>query len=453
MRRISVWSVLLASTIAMSTATTAYADSQWAAATTTFPGNIRAGSREVPVKPGDKTVVAIKNLQAGTTVTMLNGTEVLTPKPLTADEKGNLNIPLTVPADAATGLHPLTVITQNPASVSQVMLKLSRIVPPKNTEAFRLQTTSVGERAYQSAVSADGKLFVTSARGPKDGSRLMRLNAGTLAIEAEATLPKDKKGEQIGVFGVGVDNAHNQVWTTNTLAETVTVYDAKTLSVVKVFPEGSVSHPRDVVIDEANNRAYVSAALTGFVEVYDTKTLEHIGQLEFVVERGKNLFNSTDLTLDSAGGKLYGVSRDTPWVGWIDLKTGKSTTVKVPQAQGATDIARDPQTGSLYVASQETNNIVVLDADGKVLADTYIGAGGVSVVWDPLTSQVFAATRAGGTVAVLNKDGKLVANIPMDNTPNNLTAGPDGAVYLVSMYGTTGDKVQTGSVTKITAQK
>lgn len=453
MRRISVWSVLLASTIAMSTATTAYADSQWAAATTTFPGNIRAGSREVPVKPGDKTVVAIKNLQAGTTVTMLNGTEVLTPKPLTADEKGNLNIPLTVPADAATGLHPLTVITQNPASVSQVILKLSRIVPPKNTEAFRLQTTSVGERAYQSAVSADGKLFVTSARGPKDGSRLMRLNAGTLAIEAEATLPKDKKGEQIGVFGVGVDNAHNQVWTTNTLAETVTVYDAKTLSVVKVFPEGSVSHPRDVVIDEANNRAYVSAALTGFVEVYDTKTLEHIGQLEFVVERGKNLFNSTDLTLDSAGGKLYGVSRDTPWVGWIDLKTGKSTTVKVPQAQGATDIARDPQTGRLYVASQETNNIVVLDADGKVLADTYIGAGGVSVVWDPLTSQVFAATRAGGTVAVLNKDGKLVANIPMDNTPNNLTAGPDGAVYLVSMYGTTGDKVQTGSVTKITAQK
>lgn len=87
MRRISVWSVLLASTIAMSTATTAYADSQWAAATTTFPGNIRAGSREVPVKHGDKTVVAIKNLQAGTTVTMLNGTEVLTPKPLTADEK------------------------------------------------------------------------------------------------------------------------------------------------------------------------------------------------------------------------------------------------------------------------------------------------------------------------------------------------------------------------------
>ncbi|WP_449550965.1 YncE family protein [Lelliottia amnigena] len=453
MRRISVRSVLLASTIVMSTATTAYADSQWEAATTTFPGSIRAGSRDIPVKPGDKTVITIKSLQTGATVTMLNGAEVLTPKPLTADEKGNLTIPLTVPADAATGLHPLTVITQNPASVSQVMLKLSQIIPPKNTEAFRLQTLPVGERAYQSAFSADGKLFVTSARGPKDGSRLMRLNAGTLAVEAEATLPKDKKGEQIGVFGIGVDNVHNQVWTTNTLAETVTVYDAKNLSVVKVFPEGSVVHPRDVIIDEAHNRAYVSAALTGFIEVYDTKTLEHIGQMEFVTNRGRDPFYSTDLALDSAGGKLYGVSRDTPWVGWIDLKTGKSTTVKIPQAQGATDIARDPKTGRLYVVSQETNNVVVLDADGKVLADTYIGAGGVSVVWDPVTSQVFAATRAGGTVAVLNKDGKLVANIPMDDTPNHLTAAPDGAVYLVSMYGTTGDKTQTGSVTKITPKK
>lgn len=453
MKRISVRSVLLASTIAMSTVTTAYADSQWATATTTFPGSIRAGSREVPVQPGDKTVITIKSLQAGATITMLNGAEVLTPEPLTADEKGNLTIPLTVPANAATGLHPLTVITQNPASVSQVMLKLSQVVPPKNTEAFRLQTTPVGERAYQSAISTDGKLFVTSARGPKDGSRLMRLNAETLAVEAEATLPEDKKGEQIGVFGVGIDNVHNHVWTTNTLAETVTVYDAKTLSVVKVFPEGSVVHPRDVVIDEANNRAYVSAALTGFIEVYDTKTLEHIGQMQFVAERGRELFNSTDLALDSAGGKLYGVSRDTPWVGWIDLKTGKSVTVKIPQAQGATDIARDPKTGRLYVASQETNNVVVLDADGKVLADTYIGAGGVSVVWDPVTSQVFAATRAGGTVAVLDKDGKLVANIPMDDTPNHLTAGPDGAVYLVSMYGTIGDKAQTGSVTKITPKK
>lgn len=444
---------MLVLAVAMSTSTTAFAESQWATATTTFPGSIRAGSREVPVKPGDITSVTIKNLPSGATVMLLNGAELLTPKPLTADGTGKLNIQLTVPDWAAIGLHPLTVITQNPASVSQVMLKLSGIVPPKNTDAFTLQKVPVGERAYQSAVSADGKLFVTSARGPKDGSRLLRLDAGTLAAEMEAVLPKDEKGRQTGVFGIGVDNAHGHVWTTNTLAGTVTVYDAKTLSVVKVFPEGSVPHPRDVVIDEVNNRAYVSAALTGFIEVYDTRKLEHTGQLQFVADHGYEQFYSTGLAIDSAGEKLYGVSRDTSWVGWIDLKTGKSTTVKVPQMLGSTDIARDPQTGRLYIASQDTNNVVVLDEKGNLLADTCIGAGGVSVVWDAVTSQVFAATRAGGTVAVLDRDGKLVANIPVDGTPNHLTVAPDGSVYLVSMYGTYGDKSQTGSVTKITVKK
>lgn len=122
--------MLLASTITISTVVTAYADSQWAAATTTFRV-VFVPDPEVPVKPGDHTVITIKNLPTGATVTMLNGAEVLTPKPLAADEKGNLTIPLNVPADAATGLHPLTVITQNPASVSQVMLKLSKVVPPK----------------------------------------------------------------------------------------------------------------------------------------------------------------------------------------------------------------------------------------------------------------------------------------------------------------------------------
>ena len=66
---------------------------------------------------------------------------------------------------------------------------------------------------------------------------------------------------------------------------------------------------------------------------------------------------------------------------------------------------------------------------------------------------MFAATRAGETVAVLDGDGKLVANIPVDQTPNHLTAGPDGTVYLVSMYGVPGDDSEAGSVTRITPAK
>ena len=450
MRTASFRSLVLASAIALTTAATAMADTAWTPASTTSPGSARAGSRDLPVQAGDETVIAIQGLPAGASVTVLHGADLLTAEPLTAGEDGKVSVPVTIPADAEIGLHPLTVLTQNPASVSQVVLKVSDVVATKNAEAFALQTVAVGERAYQTALSDDGKLFVASARGPNDGSRLQRLDAATLELEAEADVAKDSKGEQIGVFGIAVDNANGKVWTTNTLTETVTVYDAKDLSVAKLFPEGSVQHPRSVVIDEKRGRAYVSAGLSGFVEVYDTATLEHVGQLEFVANRGRDLFGTVELDLDAKAGKLYSVSRDTPWVGWIDLDTGTSTTVKVPEAIGATDIAHDPATGKLYVVSQDSNNVVVLDAEGKLLANTYIGAGGVGIVWDAATSQVFAATRAGGTVAVLDADGALVANIPADDTPNHLTVGADGAVYLSAMYGTRGDDSQIGSVTKIT---
>ena len=443
--------MILATAMSLVTASLALAETPWQPATTSLPGSARAGSRDVPVKAGDATVVTLQRMPAGASVSVLQGTNLLTPAPLTVGEDGKLSVPITVPEGLSAGLYPLTLVTQNPASVSQVYLKLSDIVPAKAAEAFKLTTTAVGERAYQSALSADGKLFVSSARGPKDGSRLLRLDAASMAVEAEAEVALDETGKQIGVFGIAVDNAHGKLWTSNTQSGTVTVYNADDLKVAKVFPADSVEHPRDIVIDEANKRAYVSAALTPFVEVYDTETLEHLSQLQFVADDGKSVFGTTDLALDAKAGRLYSVSRDTPFIGWIDLASGKSTTVKLPQAQGATDIAEDPVSGRLFVVSQETNNLVVLDAEGKLLADTYIGAGGVSVVWDAQSARVFAATRAGGTVAVLDADGRLVANIPADETPNHLTVGPDGAVYLVSMMGGRGDDSPAGSVTKITA--
>jgi DNA-binding beta-propeller fold protein YncE len=453
MRKFPVLSMVSAIAIFCATASLALAESPWQPAATTLPGSARAGSRDEPVKAGDATTVALQRMPAGTKVTVLQGANLLTPAPLTVGEDGKLSVPITIPEGLGAGLYPLTIVTENPASVSQVMLKLSDIVPAKNSEAFKLATTPVGERAYQSAISANDKLFVASARGPKDGSKLLRLDAATMAVEAEAELALDAKGKQIGVFGLAVDNGHGKVWTSNTLSDTVTVYNADDLKLAKTFPEGSVAHPRDIVIDEANNRAYVSAALSPFVEVYDTETLAHLGQLQFVADGGKSVFGTTDLALDAKAGKLYSISRDTPYIGWIDLATGKSTTVKLPQLQGATDIARDPVSGRLFVVSQESNNLVVLDAEGKLLADTYIGAGGVSVVWDAQSAQVFAATRAGGTVAVLDGNGTLVANIPVDDTPNHLTVGADGTVYLVSMYGGRGDDSMAGSITKITPNK
>lgn len=451
MRNDLIRSTLMTSVILISTASAALADGKWQSSTVPFEGSLRAGSREKPVQPGDETVVQISNGKPGAEITVLHGADLLTAEPTKLDEKGAAKIAIKVPADAELGHHQLVVISQNPTGAAVVPLKLSSVVDLSNKDKFEVTKAEIGERAYQSALSADGKLYVSTARGPNEESRLLRLDADTLEFEAEAELPKSaaEKDGLIDVFGIAVDNAGGKVWTTNTLNETVTVYDTETLKPVKVFEEGSVQHPREVVIDEKAKRAYVSAALSGNVEVYDTEKLEHIETISFEANRGRDLFGTMALVLDAEGEKLYSVSRDTPYVGWIDLASGESTTVKVPAISGGSGLARDPETGRLFVASQETNNVVVLDKDGKVLSDTYVGAGAVSVVWDPATGHAYAATRAGGTIAVLDADGKLVANLAADETPNHLTLGPKGVIYAIAMYGTKGDNDQSGSVARI----
>lgn len=442
---------LLTSSLLAISASSGLAETAWTAAPDSIDAKIRAGSRDVPVQPGDETQIEIRDLTPGATVTVMRGTEVLTAEPVDVVGKDSTIIPIKIPADAEYGNQPLTLISHNPEGVMLVNLKLSEVIPPSGEDRFDLTTAEVGERAYQMALSKDGKLFVASARGENEESRLLRLNADTLEVEAEAELPEsaDAENGKIDVFGVGVDNAHGQVWATNTLNNTVTVYDASDLSVVKVFEEESLPHPRDVVIDEANNRAYVNAALTGNVEVYDTETLEHVDTLVFQADRAREVFGTMNLDLDADAGRLYSVSRANPYAGWFDLKTRQQHVFEVPGLSSGSGIAHDPETGRMYIAAQDSNNLIVLDDKGEVIADTPVGAGAVSVVWDAATKSAYVATRAGGTVAVLDADGKLVANLPVGELPNHLTVGADGGVYALTMFGPTGDDDISGSVTKI----
>lgn len=455
MRNSILKSTLIAAPLLLAMPVLGHAQGVWTAAPDQIDGSLRAGSREVPVQPGDKTQLAVRNVTPGASITVLRGTELLTPEPLVADEKGAVAVPIQVPADAEVGNQPLTVISQNPAGVALVNLKLSRVVAPLNVDAFDLATAEVGERAYQADMSADGKLFVASARGPNEESRLVRLNAETLELEAEAEIAPsaDPKDGLIDVFGVEVDDAHGNVWTINTLNETVTVYGADDLKVVKAFEEGSIAHPRDILIDQDASRAYVSVGLGDKVAVYDTATLERVGTLYFEAEGGRDHFGSMTLALDKASGRLWSVSRDTPFVGWVDVNTGASDSFEVPQIVGGSGIAHDPETGRIWLTGQESDNVVLIDEEGEVIADTYVGAGGLSIVWDPVTKQAYTATRAGGTIAVLDADAKLVANLPLGDLPNEVSLGTDGTVFAVAMYGTPGDDDQTGTITRITPKR
>jgi DNA-binding beta-propeller fold protein YncE len=449
----SIGRYALATALTVFLASPTLAQSPWTAGAVTLQGTLRGGSRDVPVLAGETTQITGSKMVPGQILRLQHGADLLA-APVTVDEKGNFKAEITLPADAQPGIHPVAVIAEGPAAVGTALIKVSEVIPLQGADRFEVKTADVGERAYQTALSQDGKLFVASARGKGEvASRLLRLDAATLAPEAEATLALSEgpDGGPIDVFGVGVDNAHRQVWTTNTLHETISIYDADSLMPVKVFPAGTVLHPRDVVIDEGRGRAYVNAALSGKIHVFDTETLEELPPLYVTTADGREAFGSMSLDLDAQNGRLYTISRSANAVARIDLDSGAVQSFDVAALNQGSGVAHDPQSGRLYLVSQDGNNLLVLDGEsGEVLTETKVGAGAVAVAFDATSGLVYVVTRAGGTLAVLDREGAWVANLALGTLPNDVITDGHGVAYATTMFGATAADGVPGTISRIT---
>ena len=423
----------------------------WVAAASEIEGSVRAGSSTKPLYAGDTAEITGSRMVPGQTVQFMHGTQLLSDAPVTVGDDGKFSASVEVPADSDAGLHPLIVIAANPPAVEIVDLKISQDVPLSGEDRFEITTGAVADRAYQVAMSDDGKIFVASGRGDS-GPAIVRLDAETMAEDGRAEIPNDMKGEKFGAFGIAYDPTHQRVWATSTPTGNAVIYDADTLTPVKTLPEDSIGHPRDVVIDAAAGRAYINDAMTGNVHVYDTDTLEQLEPMLFTTETGKEVFATMSLDLDADQMRLYSVSLETSWVGWLDLKTGESHSFEVKAIKGGAGIAHDPETGRMFIVGQYSDNLVVLDDTGEMLAETDIGAGALSVAFDASTGQVYVASRGAGTLTVLDVDGNITANLPFGDAPNHVLADGNGAVYGVSMYGAKDDDDAAGSVSRISAK-
>lgn len=203
---------------------------------------------------------------------------------------------LTLPADAAAGNHPIVVVSQAPYNAVLANLKISPNVPLSGENNFRITNSRLTRGLYQTAYSAKrNAVFVTSAVGrpPVRQSELLRLYGDTLAVQARITpaaapgrtnsAGETSDGGAFAVYGVGVDDAHDTVWVTQSRQNTVAVYRQGDLSLVRQFEPGTVNHARDVVIADTPvgagalnvafepiaRRAYVSNFGAGTITVVD----------------------------------------------------------------------------------------------------------------------------------------------------------------------------------------
>lgn len=406
-----------------------------------FSGQVMAsGPDRGPVLPGSEITLRGQNFEPGQEVRILHGTDALTDEALVADDEGGFETSITLPQDAAVGVHPLVLTTAEPYHAEIFELKISPEVPLSGEGEFELESASLVRGLYQSAYSAKSDaIFVTSAVGrpPVTESELLKLDPETLEITAqitpaEAPAQGDRPGGVYAVYGLAVDDENDTVWVTNTRQNTVAIYAQDDLSLVKQFEPGLVTHSRDAVV--ANGKVYVSPVGEAFLAVFDAASQEFDHNLDLPTNQRRASFSPASLQLDEDSGKLYVVSLSTAEVAIIDTATDEvEKLISVEGVRSAIGVAYDPETNRIFVAAQGSDNLVIVDAEsGETLHNVPVGAGALNVSFEPQSRLAFVSNRGAGTVTVVNPDGEIVANLPNGSFPNHVANDGKGHVFAIN---------------------
>ena len=295
------------------------------------------------------------------------------------------------------------------------------------------------------------KLFVPTV-GARGGlaSSLARVDADTLQTEAFAELPvkKNDKGQYgyTSAYGVTVDDVDGTVWVTNTIDNSVAVYDQQTLKLIwtnEGVKEGDpnwIEHPRSVLVDHESGKAFVTGRF--FVSAIDLKTkqVEKI-QLEGAPDGGTR-YVSMNLFLD--GGKLYVPERTGGKLFVVDTKTFKVEKTIQTQGEDSTvevrpsDVAVDHSLNEIYVSSQGVkgvnSGISVYDlTTGAFKKFVKFGTQALALEHDEDRDLVYVTDFGTGKVAVFDgRADEVIGEVEMNGAAaNDVTLLKDGSVLVL----------------------
>ncbi|NPD13839.1 ATP-binding protein [Xinfangfangia sp. D13-10-4-6] len=429
------------------------AETIFSATTDGFSGQVRAGAAEPgqAIVAGSKVSITGERLIPGQQVTLMRGNTVLNEGgPITVDNEGKFRFDLTLDKAAVTGLQPILVIAENPSSATVVDLKISPDLAIQGAEKFDIASAPVTRGLYQLAYSPSRHAFyVTSAVGrpPVRESALSKVDPDTLDVVAQITpgaapvqeggpapaADDDGRPALYAVYGLGLNETTGELWTTNTRQNTIAVYKADDLALVKQFEPDFISHPFSIQVDEAAGRIYISAARSPVIEVIDAKTHKKLEPYTIPSQLRGQTFGTQDIHFDAKTGKLFAASNATPELAVIDTKTGEIRVTPLPGSIGAASVAYDNQDDLIFVASQGTDNLLIVNgADGAVLHDVETGANALYVTFEPKSRLAFVGNRGAGTITVVDTEGKVVANLDAGSLPNELVADSEGTVWAVN---------------------
>jgi DNA-binding beta-propeller fold protein YncE len=279
--------------------------------------------------------------------------------------------------------------------------------PPKEGSSgyHAAKTIAVGGDEGWDYIAADSdarRLYVSH------GSRVVVLDADSGAVTGE--IP-----DTPGVHGIAIASDLGRGFTSNGRANTVTIFDLKTLKTLGTVKAGT--NPDAIVYDAGTKRVFTMNGRSQDATAIDAAsgtvegTLALGGKPEFAVADGK--------------GRIFvNIEDKSELVEFDPQKLSVLHRWPLAPCQEPSGLAMDQKNRRLFTGC-DNKMMAVVDADtGKVIATAAIGEGVDANGFDPSTNFAFAS-NGEGTLTVVHEDSPdkftVVDNVPTKRSARTMT--------------------------------
>jgi DNA-binding beta-propeller fold protein YncE len=272
-----------------------------------------------------------------------------------------------------------------PALLIVAALAWPRVSPAQSFKVAKVNIGGDGGTDYLTAESGTGRVFVSRS------THVMVIDGATGKVLGD--IPDTPR-----THGIALAPKWNQGFTTNGGDSTVTMFDLRTLAVIKKIPipTGGLD---GIMYDASSDRIILTnhSRPVGTVVALDAKTGDIVGtaQLESTAPEG---------AASDGQGRIFVNNEGTSTIQVIDLKT-MAATASWPLApcEGPTGIAYDHATNRIFAGCGDTS--VVVDAgSGKIVATIANGDGVDALGWDPTEKLIYIPAGRDSTVTIVHQD-------------------------------------------------
>jgi DNA-binding beta-propeller fold protein YncE len=267
-------------------------------------------------------------------------------------------------------------------------------------QAFKIEKFNIGGEGgtdYLTADPATGRVYISR------GTHVMIVDGATGKVLGD--IPDTPR-----THGIALAPKSNRGFTTNGGDSTSTMFDAKTMAVIKKIKAG-MDGLDGIMYDDATDKILTinHSRPIGTAVVIDAKTGDVVGKVELSG-------TAPEGGVSDGKGKIYINIENKNAIDVVDTKTWKVVaTWPIAPCDGPTGIAMDRTTNRIFAGCSDTS--VVVDAtSGKVVAKIANGGGVDALGWDQGQKLIYIPAGKEGNVTVVHEDSPdkytTVATVP-----------------------------------------